>query len=279
MARKATGGGDAAARSRTDAASVRRALQRRLDQSDALRELHVFESLPSTNTWLGERAPGPPGRLDAAIALHQTAGRGRRGSAWIAPAGSGLCLSVRWTYASIPPAPSALTLALGLAAATALDSLGVQDIELKWPNDLVRDGRKLGGVLVESAGANGGMSVVAGIGINVRLPDAFALPDAGAGWYDGVTDLAAAGVDASITDAAAAVIPAFAAALRRYGVRGFAPLAADYNRRNWLRGRTALSGDECVRCGDVDASGRLETDRGPISSGELLPVELEERPA
>lgn len=267
---------DAVNRGLTDAARVRAELVARLAGCDALRALHVFDALPSTNAWLAERESPPPGRCDAALALHQTAGRGRRGKTWTAPPGSGLCLSIAYCYTEMPPVPSALSLALGVAAAGALESLGVDAVALKWPNDLVwRDG-KLGGLLVETSHSRGRFVVVAGIGVNVRLPADFQLDDCQPGWSRGPADLAAAGVDASIADVAAAMIPAFAAELRRFGDAGFAPLADAYNRRNWLADRDALIDGERVRCAGVDSEGRLGTDRGPVSSGEIMPLDTTE---
>jgi BirA family biotin operon repressor/biotin-[acetyl-CoA-carboxylase] ligase len=174
----------------------------------------------------------------------------------------------------MPPAPSALTLALGVAAARALESLGVDRVDLKWPNDLVWRDRKLGGVLVETTSAGGRFVVVAGIGVNVRLPQGFDLGDGGPAWSRGVADVAAAGAGACIADVAAAMIPAFAAALAAFAEAGFAPLAAAYNRRNWLGGRDALIDGERVRCAGVAADGRLVTSRGPVSSGEVIPVDI-----
>ncbi len=125
------------------------------------------------------------------LAEFQHAGRGRRGRRWIAPLGGGLCLSVGWQFADTPPELSALTLAVGVVARRALAAVAGVDVGLKWPNDLVLDARKLGGILLElTAEAQGGCYVVAGIGINVSLPPESlrTLSD----WPRGAIDLATA---------------------------------------------------------------------------------------
>ncbi len=109
--------------------------------------------------------------LRACIAEYQTAGRGRRGRRWSTPLGAGLCLSVGWQFADAPAELSALTLAVGVVVRRALARVAGVEIALKWPNDLVWDERKLGGILLElTAEGQGGCHVVAGIGINVALP-------------------------------------------------------------------------------------------------------------
>ena len=116
-------------------------------------------------------APPPPGSARVAFAEIQHAGRGRRGRSWLAPFGSGLTFSVAWTFAETPPGLPALGLALGVAVAEALRGLGLDEVRLKWPNDVVWRGRKLGGLLLQlKAEAGGAASVVAGLGLNVDLP-------------------------------------------------------------------------------------------------------------
>jgi BirA family transcriptional regulator, biotin operon repressor / biotin---[acetyl-CoA-carboxylase] ligase len=132
--------------------------------------IHHFPTLSSTNDHAKVLARGgaPAGTL--VLAEEQTAGRGREGHTWSSPPG-GLYLSVL-----LRPSPasdarwSLLPLAAGLAVAEALDEWGAQ-AQLKWPNDLLEEGRKLGGILVEAAsGASGIESMVVGIGVNVRKP-------------------------------------------------------------------------------------------------------------
>jgi BirA family biotin operon repressor/biotin-[acetyl-CoA-carboxylase] ligase len=150
----------------SNADSIRRSLSPGARQS--LAELECFHEIGSTNTYLLECPVPTPGMMRVAIAEHQTAGRGRRDKDWYSPSRSGLWMSVAYTFNMRPESLSSLTLAVGATLADELSSLGVRNIGLKWPNDLVVEGRKLGGILLESC-ANGA-TAVAGIGINMALP-------------------------------------------------------------------------------------------------------------
>jgi BirA family biotin operon repressor/biotin-[acetyl-CoA-carboxylase] ligase len=108
-------------------------------------------------------------------AEEQTAGRGRRGRRWHSAPGAGLTFSLARTMHRPLRELSGLSLVAGVAAVRALRALGVARAALKWPNDLVADGAKLGGILVETRGANGGVRAVVGIGINCRRDSALAV--------------------------------------------------------------------------------------------------------
>jgi BirA family biotin operon repressor/biotin-[acetyl-CoA-carboxylase] ligase len=143
----------------------------------ALTRADVLLTVDSTNRFVADLEEAlEPGQAQLCVAELQTAGRGRRGRSWMAPFGSGICMSVGWRFAEALPTFSALSLAVGVAVVTALKRLGVTELGLKWPNDLVWKGRKLGGILIEMRGESGGPShVVIGIGINVRMPSAIRL--------------------------------------------------------------------------------------------------------
>lgn len=135
--------------------------------ADAARfRIDVVDECDSTNTLLLARAAAgaPPGSVIAA--RRQTAGRGRLGRAWHADEAASLAFSMLWR---LPPgtSPSGLSLVVGIAAAEALQAREVDGIALKWPNDLLLGGKKLGGILVELSGT----AVVIGIGLNLRLPE------------------------------------------------------------------------------------------------------------
>lgn len=133
----------------------------------------VLLTVDSTNRFLGDLTPPQPGRFQLCTAEVQNAGRGRRGRSWIAPFGSGICMSLAWQFEEAPPTFSALSLAVGVAVVKALQRLGVEGVGLKWPNDLQWQGRKLGGILIEMRGESAGPSqVIIGIGINMHMPTA-----------------------------------------------------------------------------------------------------------
>lgn len=131
-------------------------------------ELHAV--LDSTNTHLlaGALAGWPSGAV--CLAERQSQGRGRQGRSWLTPFGAGLAFSLLWRFTLPPAALSGLSLVTGLAVARVLRDFGVAEVGLKWPNDVLWRGRKLGGILLESGADAAGMYVVAGIGLNVALP-------------------------------------------------------------------------------------------------------------
>lgn len=131
--------------------------------------LEVLEETDSTNARV-LAADRPIGELVACLAEYQCAGRGRRGRAWLSPPGAGICLSVGGRLPSAPSDYAALPTAVGVACAQALETLGVPGIGLKWPNDLLLDDAKLGGILIELRGESQGPATIAvGLGLNVRL--------------------------------------------------------------------------------------------------------------
>ena len=132
--------------------------------------LELLDACASTNTLLLARArAGAPSGSVIACEL-QSAGRGRRGNSWQSGLGGSLTFSLLWRFAQGAAGLSGLSLAAGVAVARALASFGVADVQLKWPNDLLHAGRKLGGILIELHGdAPGPTAAVIGIGLNVRL--------------------------------------------------------------------------------------------------------------
>lgn len=126
-------------------------------------EVRVVERCASTNTLLlSSKAIGPV--LLAAEA--QSAGRGQRGRRWHSAAGRDVTFSLGYRLRRPVRELGALSLVAGAAAASALRSLGVGSVSLKWPNDLMARGAKLGGILVETHPVEGGTRAVFGVGIN-----------------------------------------------------------------------------------------------------------------
>jgi BirA family transcriptional regulator, biotin operon repressor / biotin---[acetyl-CoA-carboxylase] ligase len=127
-------------------------------------EVRVLERCTSTNALLLEHAV--TGVLLAAE--EQTAGRGRRGRRWHAAPGTGVTFSLAQAVHRPLRELAGLALVAGVGVARSLRALGVTRVALKWPNDLVIDGAKLGGILVETRAKSSGALAVIGVGINCR---------------------------------------------------------------------------------------------------------------
>jgi BirA family biotin operon repressor/biotin-[acetyl-CoA-carboxylase] ligase len=136
-----------------------------------LTELSVQEVIDSTNKELMRRIESGGRAGLVCTAEQQTAGRGRRGRQWVSPFARNLYLSLVWEFTQGAAALEGLSLAVGVAVAEALKSCGLPAPQLKWPNDLLYDDEKLGGVLLEMVGdATGTCQVVVGVGLNVAMP-------------------------------------------------------------------------------------------------------------
>ncbi|MEN9681600.1 MAG: hypothetical protein RLZZ627_1493 [Pseudomonadota bacterium] len=132
--------------------------------------LHIESILESTNSTLMQMALGTAPNGTVVLAEFQKQGRGRIGRSWLSPLGGGICLSLLWRFQD-PRQVAGLSLAVGVGLSRALESIGARDVALKWPNDLLWQGAKLGGILIEIAGeAHGSCAVVIGVGLNIDLP-------------------------------------------------------------------------------------------------------------
>jgi BirA family biotin operon repressor/biotin-[acetyl-CoA-carboxylase] ligase len=194
-------------------------------------------SVGSTNTVLMERPNPPAGSGEAVLAEYQSVGRGRRGRSWIAPPGGAICLSLSWTFREIPRDLGALGLAIGVCAVRSLVELGVENVRLKWPNDLLVDGRKLGGILIElRAESDGPACVVIGIGINVSLGASLLEKIAAIGLAP--VDLVTAGLRQPTRNLiAAGLISTFARGLLEFECDGLKPFVKEWLDLDALRGR------------------------------------------
>lgn len=145
--------------------------QSRREQLGGLEILHTIDS---TNAHALRRVQS--GELDLSagkcwvcLSESQTAGKGRRGREWVSPFGHNLYLSLVREFSNGAAALDGLSLVIGLALVTALDEKGYKGLQLKWPNDVLLDGRKLAGILLEVSGDITGLChVVIGVGLNLR---------------------------------------------------------------------------------------------------------------
>jgi BirA family biotin operon repressor/biotin-[acetyl-CoA-carboxylase] ligase len=144
------------------------------DQARALiSSFEMYDQIDSTNNYLVERSHNDAPSGSICFAEYQTAGKGRRGRQWVSPYGSNIYLSILWRFQQGPAAIAGLSLAIGVAVIRALKQHHVNDIGLKWPNDIYSQGKKLGGILVEVSGeTDGPCAAVIGLGLNLYLPEA-----------------------------------------------------------------------------------------------------------
>jgi BirA family biotin operon repressor/biotin-[acetyl-CoA-carboxylase] ligase len=202
---------------------------------ERLAALAVHWRIDSTNTELQRRAAAATG-IEVCLAETQSAGRGRRGREWQSPLGGNLYFSLLRRFDTGMAPLSGLSLVVGIAVVAALADCGVPGIGLKWPNDVLADGRKLAGILVELGGEFlGPCFAVIGIGINLRLP-----PAARARIDQPAIDIASLcdGQPPSRNTLAARLIARLVEALDRFEAQGFGAFAEAYARSDLLRGRS-----------------------------------------
>ena len=165
----------------------------------------------STNDVLRELAGQGAAEGTTVVALQQSHGRGRQHRPWHSPPGQGLYLSVLMRPPWAAADSGALALLAGVAVASALQQLGVREVKLKWPNDVLAGGKKICGVLIEPALKGGQIEfAVVGIGVNVRHGVADFPPDL----RGTATSCALAGVDVTLAQVRAAVLGALNASYR-----------------------------------------------------------------
>ncbi len=226
-----------------------------------LRNIDVNWRIDSTNAQLLRDAAAGAPALSVCLAEMQSAGRGRRGRSWASPLGANVYFSLLQRCAGAMGTLSGLSLVAGVALAQALEDSGAAGIGLKWPNDVVVDGRKLAGILVEAGGEFlGPCFAVVGIGINLRLPD-------GVDTGQPATDLAHICTEMPSRNFVVARVAArLVDALDRFETGGFGAFAQAYAARDALAGRLVrVHAAQGVRDGiadGVDARGALRVRHG-----------------
>ncbi len=132
-------------------------------------KLEVLDEVASTNTHLMQSKHAAHATC---VAAHvQTSGKGRRGRTWVSHLGSSLTFSLLWRFQCGAAALSGLSLAVGVALMRTLHGFGINQAQLKWPNDVLIDGKKLAGILIELQGdMEGPSAAVIGVGVNLNLP-------------------------------------------------------------------------------------------------------------
>lgn len=230
-------------------------------------QLHIFHNIDSTNKYLRERADNPDYARSIVLAESQSGGRGRRGKTWVSPFGANIYMSVLWDFERGAEGLEGLSLAVGVAVRRALLELGLEDVQLKWPNDIYIGQMKLGGILLEMLGDPAGhCSVVVGVGINVSMPTTAATA-IDQDWTDIVSQLAE---PISRNRLAAALINHILVVLDSFQISGFGPYRDEWQSADAFKGqqatvttvRDAISGTVI----GVDSGGALEME---LAGGEI----------
>lgn len=140
------------------------------DVDALLPSIEILPEIDSTNNKAMNYARNEEkGRAYVCLAEYQSAGKGRRGRQWFSPFAHNIYLSVAWPFQAGVNQLDGLSLAIGLMVAKSLKSMGLEKASLKWPNDLLLGGKKLGGVLLEVTGDMTDQCwLIAGIGLNVE---------------------------------------------------------------------------------------------------------------
>ncbi len=256
------------------------AIVSRLGPAASRVRLTFLDEVDSTSTHLAGLAQAGAPSGTCVVAEWQKAGRGRRGRGWQAGLGASLTFSLLWRFEQGPGHLAGLSLAVAVAAARALERAGVRGVGVKWPNDLVHDWKKLGGILVETSGEMlGPTAAVVGVGINYRLGEALARRI-----DQPATDVASLGGPLPSRNALLAdLVAELVAALERFGREGFAAFREEWKARHAYAGRTVtvLAGGEPPREAkviDVAEDGALVVDAGG-SRSRLTSAEISLRPA
>jgi BirA family biotin operon repressor/biotin-[acetyl-CoA-carboxylase] ligase len=246
-----------------------------------MEHLEIFAEIGSTNSYLLQQEAPAPGRHRIAIADHQTDGRGRQGREWLSAPGSSLCLSLAYTFVGIPRNLSGVTIALGVAALHALRATGIEDVSLKWPNDLVAHNCKLGGMLAETLSRGGSnTTIVTGIGVNLDLPAQLTRNNASA-WAQRAIDVSGLTRTPPGTETLlAALIDQIVDAFVLFEAQGLAAFVDFWRRHDWLRGRAIVveqAGERVqgTACGIDDDGALLVREDNRIKRVTSGSVELE----
>ena len=195
-------------------------------------ELQVLWSVDSTNRYILNQVSNGKTRDLVVLAEHQSAGRGRRGRYWVSPFGRNLYLSLLWEFELDAAQLSGLSLAIAVAISRALAKLEINDVMLKWPNDLLWQERKLCGILLEMRGeASGPWQVVIGIGMNVNM-DPMTAEEIDQPWVD-LRSILGRNIDRN--QLAAVILSELMNALEQFQSSGLTPFIDEWRARDVCR--------------------------------------------
>lgn len=243
--------------------------------SDFFSSIHLLASVDSTNAYLRSLARNGEQNGSVVFAEFQSAGKGRRGRQWASPFARNLYCSVLWRYTNVQHGIGGLSLAIGVAVVTALEQIGIVDVQLKWPNDLLYNGRKLAGILLEMSGdPNGEGYVIIGVGINVNMSAVAKEVDISQPWVDLVE---ISGQKICRNELSIALLQQISSIISQYQQSGLEKIVTRWNSLDAMYGRRIQISGTTHDCSGVskgiDESGALLLLQGEkvcrIHSGEV----------
>ena len=135
-------------------------------------DIVVHQTIDSTNSWSLQQCKLGRALPFASFAEQQTRGRGRRGKQWAMSAHSNIAMSVSWPFALSNIQLHQLPLSIAMAVVTALEEIGLHQGQVTWPNDVLVQGKKIAGILIETQPMNDKeIAVVIGVGLNYKMPE------------------------------------------------------------------------------------------------------------
>lgn len=246
-----------------------------LESEKLLDRIQIFDEIDSTNSESIRQIQSGNTENRVVVAGSQTAGRGRRGRQWVSPKNAGIYLSLTRHFSMEANALQALSLVTAISVLEALQELGAYNLQLKWPNDVLFEKKKLAGILLELQQKETSRFVVFGIGINIELSeDSLGSIDRPA------TDLnSIIKASPSRVILLAALLNQLCRNLEKYESSGFSSFTERWNSLDCYRmrdieilnGETRLTGKSL----GVDSEGSLllQTSKGiqSINGGEVFP--------
>lgn len=242
-----------------------------VESSVAVSEIDLHTEIESTNLQAMKRITAGNAQGYLCLSEYQSAGKGRRGRHWVSPFGHNIYLSFVWEFEGGASQLEGLSLAVGVVVAEALNELGLEKLSLKWPNDILLNGRKLGGILLEMSGDPAGIcQVIIGIGINVRMNKRHEIDQPWASMAEQLTEVSR---NKLIADILSRLIPM----LKEYECSGFASYQRLWESLDAYKGKLVdiLSGSSSMVgvASGVYANGALrlsvEGIESPVYGGEV----------
>jgi BirA family biotin operon repressor/biotin-[acetyl-CoA-carboxylase] ligase len=241
-----------------------------------IQSVYWYDEIDSTNQEAIRKIRAGELKKALIIADSQKQGSGRRGRKWISPAAAGIYMSLLWPVQGPSAALQGLSLVTALSVKTALQELGINGLKLKWPNDVLFEGSKLAGILLELQSGNWGLCLVIGIGVNACLN-----PADRAKIDRPVTDIASIlGSDVDRKVAIAGILDVLVKNVHRFEVEGFSPYQQEWNHSDCFynksvdiyHGKVQMTG----KSEGVDETGALilqtASGRELITGGEVFPT-------